>query len=69
MRQNMHKILNEKSDEVDITHQSHNSLHSQLPQTKLYEFYYCEGWQDIMVNSLLSLTPRGFGRTAFDVRI
>lgn len=44
MRQNMHKILNEKSDEVDITHQSHNSLHSQLPQTKLYEFYYCEGW-------------------------
>lgn len=62
MRRNMHKILNRKSGYIF----RHSSL-SRLPQTKFYEYYYGEDWRDLMANSLFSLTPRGYGRTAYHV--
>ncbi len=32
-----------------------------------YQYYYGEDWRDIMTDSRFSLTPRGFGRTAYHV--
>jgi len=70
---NNHKHPNERQYDVSYTGSLAHSpkriretMHQQFNSSKIkYQHYYGRNWRQVMENSRFSLTPRGYGRTAY----